>query len=49
MASLTVDNEYIYLGLFTDKQEAINARIEAEKKYFKDFAPIRNEELIWDM
>lgn len=44
MASLTVNNEYIYLGLFEDKQDAIKARIEAEKKYFKDFAPIRNEE-----
>lgn len=44
MASLTVNNESIYLGLFANKQDAIKARIEAEKKYFKDFAPIRNEE-----
>jgi outer membrane lipoprotein-sorting protein len=41
-----VNNEDIYLGLFVNKQDAINARIEAEKKYFKDFAPIRNEENI---
>jgi hypothetical protein len=44
MARITVNNEDIYLGLFINKQDAINARIEAEKKYFKDFAPIRNEE-----
>ncbi len=46
MSRITVNNEDIYLGLFTNKQDAINARIEAEKKYFKDFAPIRNEENI---
>ena len=27
-----------YICLFTNKQDAINARIEAEKKYFQDFA-----------
>ena len=42
MARITVENQDIYLGLFTNKQDAINARIEAEHKYFKDFAPIRN-------
>lgn len=46
MARITVNNEGIYLGLFVNKQDAINARIEAEKKYFKDFAPIRSEENI---
>lgn len=46
MARITVNNKDIYLGLFANKQDAIKARIEAEKKYFKDFAPIRNEELI---
>lgn len=44
MARITVNHEDIYLGLFSNKQDAIKARIEAEKKYFKDFAPIRNEE-----
>ena len=29
----------IELGLFVDKNEAIRARLEAEKKYFGDFAP----------
>ena len=30
-----------YIGSFNDKQDAINARIQAEKEYYKDFAPIR--------
>lgn len=42
MASITVEKKNIYLGLFANKQDAIKARIEAEHKYFKDFAPIRN-------
>lgn len=46
MVSITVENKDIYLGLFADKQDAINARIEAEKKYFQDFAPIRNGDCI---
>ena len=27
--------KYIYLGRYVDKQDAINARLEAEEKYFK--------------
>lgn len=42
MARITVNKENIYLGLFINKSDAIKARIDAEKKYFKDFAPIRN-------
>lgn len=34
-ASITVNYKRIYLGYFTNKQEAIEARLAAEKKYFK--------------
>ena len=46
MARITLNSQDIYLGLFNDKQDAINARLEAEKKYFKEFAPIRKGENI---
>ena len=36
---IRVDGQSIYLGLFKYKQDAINARKEAEKKYFGEFAP----------
>ena len=32
-----VDKKRIHLGSFTDKEDAIQARIEAEKKYFGEF------------
>ena len=34
LASITVKRKQIYLGTFDDKQDAINARLEAEEKYF---------------
>ena len=43
MASITVDGKEIYLGLFTDKDDAVKARIDAEEKYYKEFSPIREE------
>lgn len=38
-AYITINNKQIYLGKFIDKTEAIKARLQAEIKYFKDFAP----------
>ena len=32
---ITVKGKNIYLGYYADKQDAINARLEAEEKYFK--------------
>lgn len=43
MARITINEENIYLGLFDNKEDAINARITAEKEYFEKFAPIRKE------
>lgn len=36
---ITVNKKRINLGYFIDKDEAIKARLEAESKYFKEFAP----------
>ncbi len=38
-ARLSIDHKCIYLGLFTDKDDAIRARLNAEVKYFGEFAP----------
>jgi len=38
LAQIKINNKNIYLGLFKIKQEAINARRKAEKKYFGEFA-----------
>lgn len=38
-AQITVDHKTIYLGDFTNKEEAIKARLQAEKKHFGEFAP----------
>lgn len=40
-ARITVDKKDIYLGIFDNKDEAIQARLEAENKYFGEFSPIR--------
>ena len=42
-ASITVSGRAIHLGFYTDESDAANARIEAEKKYFSEFAPMRGE------
>lgn len=36
---ITVNKKQITLGMFEDKEDAINARKEAEKKYFGKFTP----------
>lgn len=39
MARLSIDHKCIYLGLFVNKDDAIRARLNAEVKYFGEFAP----------
>lgn len=41
-ARITVDNKDIHLGYFKDMQDAIRTRLEAEAKYFGEFAPQRH-------
>ena len=36
-AEIQVNNKYIYLGMFSNFKDAVNARKEAERKYFKDY------------
>lgn len=38
-ASIHVNKKEIHLGIFTDKKDAIVARLKAEKEYFGEFAP----------
>lgn len=38
---ITVDGNEFRLGSFNDKEDAINARVNGEKEYFKEFAPQR--------
>lgn len=42
VANLSTNNKTYYLGSFADKNDAIKARLEAEKKYFGEFAPQRH-------
>lgn len=39
VARITYNNKRIYLGSFKTKEEAIQARLEAEEKYFGEFSP----------
>ena len=39
VAKITCNKQQIYLGSFINKDDAIKARLEAEKKYFGEFAP----------
>lgn len=41
-AYLSVNSKQIHLGYFVNKNDAIRARLEAEAKYFKEFAPQRH-------
>lgn len=38
-AQIKIDRKQINIGLFSDKEDAIRARLQAEVKYFGDFAP----------
>ena len=42
IAYIGVNNKHIYLGEYKDIQDAINARIKAEKKYFGEYR-VKNE------
>ena len=41
-AAIIINKKKIHLGYFTDKRDAIIARLLAEVKYFKEFAPQRH-------
>ena len=41
-AQIGVNYQQLYLGSFTDKDDAIRVRLNAEVKYFKEFAPQRH-------
>ena len=41
-AVITLNQKFIWLGEYTDKDDAIKARLLAEAKYFGDFAPQRH-------
>ena len=36
-ANIQVDNKLLYLGIFDKKEDAIDARLKAEKQYFKQY------------
>lgn len=38
-ARITVNNKQVWLGCFADKNDAITARLQAEKEHFGEFAP----------
>lgn len=42
VAIINIDYKAKYLGRFTNKEDAIKARLQAECKYFGDFAPQRH-------
>lgn len=42
MARIVLDKKDIYLGRYSNKEDAIKARLEAEIKYFGEFAPQRH-------
>ena len=39
MARLHINHQCVYLGIYTNKDDAIRARLNAEVKYFGEFAP----------
>ena len=42
MSYIMINKKNIYLGYFVNKYDAIIARLQAEQKYFKEFAPQRH-------
>lgn len=42
LARIKVNNNDVHLGYFLNKEDSIKARLEAEAKYFGDFAPQRH-------
>ena len=45
-ANISVDGKRIYLGYFSTKEDAIQARKEAEEKYFGEFAYTDNNKVV---
>ena len=41
-ANIQIDNKLLYLGIFDSKQDAIQARKDAEKKYFNKYNYYKN-------
>ena len=41
-ARIKINGKLIRIGFYASKDEAIIARLQAEVKYFKEFAPQRN-------
>lgn len=41
-ARINIDKQRVYLGDFADKDDAIKARLSAEKQYYKEFSPQRH-------
>lgn len=41
-AQISIDKKRTHLGYYDIKEDAIRARLNAESKYYKDFAPQRN-------
>ncbi len=39
VAKIKLNDKYKHLGYFIDKEDAIKIRLQAEKQYFKEFAP----------
>lgn len=42
VARITIDKKKIHLGYFFNKDDAVKIRLQAEVKYFKEFAPQRH-------
>lgn len=42
-AEIIYNKKRYYLGLFKDKKEALKKRLQAEKKYYGEFAPCQSE------
>ena len=42
MSYIMINKKNIYLGYFINKEDAIKTRLQAEAKYFKEFAPQRH-------
>ena len=46
MAYINVENKRIELGAFDNFQDAVNARLDAEQKYFKKYSRNQSAERI---
>jgi hypothetical protein len=44
MVSVSVYNKMVYLGIYQDFDEAVSIRLEAERAYYGENAPVRMEQ-----